>query len=84
MIKLGFLEINDVVAWAKNAANFNFPLLSAEQNFILMSLIDSFPTEYRALAKSFTDPSPIEEIQNDHKIRLGNRNSIPILETSSK
>ena len=51
---------------------------------MLMSLIDSFPTKYLALAKSFTNPSPIEEIHNDLKIRLGNGNSIPILETSSK
>ena len=49
-----------------------------------MSLIDSFPAEYRAFAKSFTDPSVIEEIPNDPKIRLGNGNLVPILDISSK
>ena len=49
-----------------------------------MSLIDSFPAEWRASAKSFTDSSLIEEIPNDPKLRLGNGNSVPILDISSK
>ena len=56
MIKLGFLKIGDVVMWAKNSSRFNVysaSLLSPEQNFLLMSLVDSFPAEYRAFAKSY-------------------------------
>ena len=49
-----------------------------------MSLIDSFPAEWRAFAKSFTDSSLIEEIPNNPKIGLGNGNSVPILDVSSK
>ena len=59
-------------------------LLSPEQNFFLMCLIDSFPAEWRAFAKSFTDSSSIKEISNDPKIGLGNGNSLSILEISSK
>jgi len=87
MIKLGFLEIDDIVMWAKNSSCFNVysaSVLSPEKNFFLMSLSDSFPAECRAFAKSFTDPSLIEEIPNDPKIRLGNRNLVPILDISSK
>ena len=86
MIKLGFLKIGDIVQ-ANNSSSFNVYdtlLLSPEQNFFFMSLIDSFPAEWRALAKSFTDSSLIEEIPNDPKIVLGNGNSIPILDISSK
>ena len=87
MIKLGFLKIGNVVMWAKNSSRFNVhsaSILSPEQNFLLKSLIDSFPAEYRAFAKSFTDPSLIEEIPDDPKIRLGNGNLVPILDISSK
>ena len=49
-----------------------------------MCLIDSFPAEWRAFAKSFTDSSLIKEIPNDPKIGLGNGNSVSILEISSK
>ena len=49
-----------------------------------MSLINSFPAEWRAFAKSFTESSLIEEISKDPKIGLGNRNSISILDISSK
>ena len=49
-----------------------------------MCLIDSFPAECRAFAKSFTDSSLIKEIPNDPKIGLGNGNSVSILEISSK
>ena len=45
---------------------------------------DSFPPEWRAFAKSFTDSSLIEEIPNDPKIGLGNGNSVPILDVSAK
>ena len=73
--------------FALTSSRFNMydtSLLSPEQNFFLMSLIDSFPVEWRAFAKSFTDSSLIEEIPNDPKIELGNGNSIPILDISSK
>ena len=86
MIKLGFLEIGDVVK-ANNSSRFNMydtSLLSPEQNIFLMSLVDSFPAEWRGFAKSFTDSSLVEEIPNDPKIGLGNGNSIPILDISSK
>ena len=86
MIKLGFLKIGDVVR-ANNSSRFNVhgtSLLSPEQNFFLMSLIDSFPAEWRAFAKSYTDASLIEEIPNDPQIGLGNGNSVPILDISSK
>ena len=82
MNKLGFLKIGDVVK-ANNSSRFNMydtSLLSPEQKFFLMSLIDSFPVEWRAFAKSFTDSSLMEEIP----IELGNGNSIPILDISSK
>ena len=49
-----------------------------------MCLIDSFPAEWRAFAKSFTDSSLIKGIPNDRKIGLGNGNSVSILEISSK
>ena len=49
-----------------------------------MCLIDSFPAECRAFAKSFTESSLIKEIPNDPKIGLGNGNSVSILEISSK
>ena len=49
-----------------------------------MSLIDSFPAEWHAFAKSFTDSSLIEEIPNHPKIGLGNGNSISNLDISSK
>ena len=86
MIKLGFLKIGDVLR-ANNSSRFNAygtSLLSPEQNFFLMSLIDSFPAEWRASAKSFTDLSLIEEIPNDPRLRLGNGNLVPILDISSK
>ena len=86
MIKLRFLKIGDVLR-ANNSSRLNVygtSLLSPEQNFFLMSLIDSFPAEWRASAKSFTDSSLIEEIPNDPKLRLGNGNSVPILDISSK
>ena len=86
MKKLGFLKIGDVVR-ANNSSRFNVygtSMLSPEQNFFLMSLIDSFPPEWRAFAKSFTDSSLIEEIPNDPKIGLGNGNSVPILDVSAK
>ena len=86
MKKLGFLKIGDVVR-ANNSSCFNVygtSMLSPEQNFFLMSLIDSFPAEWRAFAKSFTESSLIEEIPNNPKIRLGNGNSVPILDVSSK
>ena len=85
MIKLGLLKIGDVVL-ANNSSRFNLygtSLLSPEQNFFLMSLIDSFPAEWHTFAKSFTDVSLIEEIPNDPKIGLGNGNSVPILDISS-
>ena len=47
MIKLGLLKVGDVVQ-ANNSSHFNLygtSLLSPEQNFFLMSLIDSFPAE---------------------------------------
>ena len=86
MIKLGFLKIGHVVrAYYSSCFNvYGTSLLSPEQNFFLMSLIDSFPAEWRAFAKSFTDSSLIEEIPNDPKIGLGNGNSVPILNISSK
>ena len=86
MFKLGFLKIGDVVQ-ANNSSRFNVydtSLLSPQQNFFLKSLIDSFPAEWRPFAKSFTDWSLIEEIPNDPKIGLGNGNSIPLLDSSSK
>ena len=86
MIKLGFLKIGDVLR-VNNSSRFNVygtSLLSPEQNLFLMSLIDSFPAEWRASAKSFTDSSLIEEIPNDPKLRLGNGNLVPILDISSK
>ena len=86
MIKLGFLKIGDVLR-ANNCSRFNVygtSPLSPEQNFFLMSLIDSFPAEWRAFAKSFTDSSLIEEIPNDPKIGLGDGNSVPILDISTK
>ena len=64
IIKLGLLKIGDVLR-ANNSSRFNVygtSLLSPEQNFFLISLIDSFPAEWRASAKSFTDSSLIEEI----------------------
>ena len=73
--------------FALTSSRFNMydtSLLSPEQNFFLMSLIDSFPVEWRAFAKSFTDSSLIEEIPNDPKIELGNGNPIPILDISSE
>jgi len=73
VIKLGFLNIGDVVR-ANNSSHFNgwgTSLLSSEQNFHLMSLIDSYPVEWRAFAKSFTEATFIEEIPNDPKIGLG-------------
>ena len=66
MIKLGFLKTGDVVR-TNISPRFNVQgtsLLSPEQNFFLMSLIDPFPAEWRAFAKSFTDSSLIEEIPN--------------------
>ena len=86
MIKLGFLKIGHVVR-AYNSSCFNVygtSPLSPEQNFFLMSLIDSFPAEWCAFAKSFAGSSLIEEIPNDPKIGLGNGNSVPILDISSK
>ena len=86
MIKLGFLKIGDVLR-TNNSSRFNVydtSLLSPEQNFFLMSLIDSFPAEWRASAKSFPNSSLIEEIPNDPKLKLGNGNSVPILDISSK
>ena len=86
MIKLGFLKIGHVVR-AYNSSCFNVygtSPLSPEQNFFLMSLINSFPAEWRAFAKSFTDSSLIEEIPNDPKIGQGNGNLVPILNISSK
>ena len=56
MIKLGFLKTADVAVWAKNSSRFNVcraSLLSPEQNFFLMSLIDPFHAEYYALANFF-------------------------------
>ena len=70
-----------------NSSRFNMydtSLLSPEQKFFSMSLIDSFPVEWHAFAKSFTDSSFIEEIPNDPKIELGHGNLIPILDISSK
>ena len=70
-----------------NSSRFNMydtSLLSPEQKFFLMSLVDSFPVEWRAFAKSFTDASLIEKIPNEPKIGSGNGNSIPILDISSK
>ena len=67
MIKLGFLKIGHVVR-AKSSSCFNVygtSPLSPEQNFFLISLIDSFPAEWRAFAISFTDLLLIEEIPND-------------------
>jgi len=52
MIKLGLLKIGDVVL-ANNSSRFNVygaSLLSPEQNFYLMSLIDSFPAEWRVFS----------------------------------
>ena len=49
-----------------------------------MSLIDSFPAEWRAFAKSYTGASLIEEIPNDPKIELGNGNSVPIIDISKQ
>ena len=73
--------------WAKKSSHVNVYSTSPpslEQNFFLISHIDSFPAESRAFATSLTDSSLIEEIPNDPKIRLGNENSVPILGISSK
>ena len=62
--------MGDVVR-ANNSSRFNVygtSMLSPEQNFFLMSLIDSFPAEWRAFAKSFTDSSLIEEILRKKQI----------------
>ena len=45
MIKLGFRKIGDGIVWAKNSSRFKTSLLSPEQNFFLVGLIDSFPAE---------------------------------------
>ena len=70
--------------WAKKSSHVNVYSTSPpslEQNFFLISHIDSFPAESRAFATSLTDSSLIEEIPNDPKIRLGSRNSVQILDS---
>ena len=92
MIKLGFPKTGDLFSVEKTSSRFNVfraSLLYQEQNFpLIISLIDSLSAEYLALANFFLLIhrwlKNFKAILKIVKIRLGNRNSIPMLEAPSK
>ncbi|KAL9979105.1 hypothetical protein ACROYT_G016715 [Oculina patagonica] len=59
-------------------------IVSPEQRFFLMSIVNSISTEWRALAKASGDESLVVPLPNSPTIKLENDNSVPILDVSSK
>ena len=60
------------------------PLVSPEQIFFLMSIVNSIPAEWRALARASGDESLIVTLPNTPTITMDNDDSVPILDVSSK
>ena len=85
LIDLGFLKIGDVIS-INNFFSLNVisPLVSPEQRFFLMSIVNSIPAEWRALARASSDESPIVPLPNTPTITMDNDDSVPILHVSSK
>lgn len=85
LIELGFLKIGDVIFinnfFSRDAIS---PLVSPEQRFFLMSIVNSIPTEWRALAKASGDESLVVPFPNLPTIKLDKDNFVPILDVSSK
>ena len=85
LIDLGFLKIGDVISINNFfSPNVISPLVSPEQRFFLMSIVNSIPAEWRALARASGDESPIVALPNTPTITMDNDDSVPILDVSSK
>ena len=85
LIDLGFLKIGDVISINNFfSPNVISPLVSPEQRFFLMSIVNSIPAEWRALARASGDESPIVPLPNTPTITMDNDDSVPILDVSSK
>ena len=64
--------------------DFLTPLTSPEQRFFLMSIVNSIPSEWRALAKASTNLSSNPPIPSTPTIKTDNGNSTAISDVSSR
>ena len=85
IVNLGIQKIGDLIS-ANNSFLYNYatPLATAEQRFFLMRIVNSIPTEWRALVKASTVATVIDPIPSTPTIMMGNGNVAPILDVSSK
>ena len=85
LIDLGFLRIGDLISVnCSFSLYFLTPLTSPEQRFFLMSIVNSIPSEWRALAKASTNLSSNVPIPSTPTIKTDNSNLTPISYVSSR
>ena len=86
LIDLGFLRIGDLISVGSSfSLDFLTPLISPEQRFFLMSIINSIPAEWRTLAKTSTNVSLLSApIPSTPTIKTDNGNFTAISDVSSK
>ena len=85
LIDLGFLRIGDLISVnCSFSLDFLTPLTSPEQRFFLMSIVNSIPSEWRALAKASTNLSSNVPIPSTPTIKTDNGNLTPISDVSSR
>ena len=86
LIDLGFLRIGDLISVGSSfSLDFLTPLISPEQRFFLMSIINSIPAEWRTLAKTSINVSLLSApIPSTLTIKTDNGNFTAISDVSSK
>ena len=85
LIDLGFLRIGDLISVnCSFSLDFLTPLTSPEQRFFLMSIVNSIPSEWRALAKTSTNLSSNVPIPSTPTIKTDNGNLTPFSDVSSR